>query len=583
MPHAANGQFDLIIAGGRVLDGTGSPERLVDVGVADGIIVAVASGLAGLAGTATEVIDATGRLVTPGFVDLHTHFDGQVTWDELLDPVTGHGVTTVIMGNCGVGFAPVRPDGQQQLIELMEGVEDIPGTALSEGIDWRWETFPEYLDVLESGRWSVDVGTQIAHGPVRTYVLEGDPGADATADELAEMARIVREAIEAGAFGFTTSRTMGHRSVNGAPVPGTFAALDELAALGEAVVAGGGKIFEVAPSGLFRSDDPSVVAGEVNWMGQVAERTGLTVTFIMLQSHDQPDRWRDEIAEAKRWTAKGARVMPLVAARSASILYGWDIRHPFMARPSYRRSAGLPLADRVAALRDPATRAAILNEADQIDRPAVANELRFLRNVLPMCFAMSGNADYEQPVERRLMVLAKERGQTIEEVAYDELLVDGALLRYPLYNYAAGDHSVLHEHLTDPDTMVSLGDGGAHCAFICDASMPTYLLTHWGRDRVRGPRLPVPELIRRLTTQPADLYGLSDRGRIAPGLRADLNVIDFDNLSLAMPYAVHDLPAGGTRLLQPATGYDATIVGGVVTRRHGVDTGARPGRLLRRT
>lgn len=223
-----------------------------------------------------------------------------------------------------------------------------------------------------------------------------------------------------------------------------------------------------------------------------------------------------------------------------------------------------------------------MSESDQIDRPAVANELRFLRNVLPLCFAMSGDADYEQPVERRLMVVAEERRQTIEEVAYDELLVDGALLRYPLYNYAAGDHSVLYEHLSDPDTMVSLGDGGAHCAFICDASMPTYLLTHWGRDRVRGPRLPVPELIKRLTSRPADLYGLSDRGRIAPGLRADLNVIDFDNLTLAMPYAVHDLPAGGTRLLQPATGYDATIVAGVVTRRHGVDTGERPGRLLRR-
>ena len=582
MSDEVNGQFDLLILGGRLLDGTGSPERIADVGVRGGMIVAVEPSLAQRAGAATEVIDATGRLVTPGFVDVHTHFDGQVTWDDVLDPVTGHGVTTVIMGNCGVGFAPVRPDGQQQLIELMEGVEDIPGTALSEGIDWRWESFPEYLDVLESGRWSVDVGTQIAHGPVRTYVRDGDPGADATADELAEMARIVREAIEAGAFGFTTSRTMGHRSVNGTPVPGTFAALDELAALGDAVAAGGGHIFEVAPSGLFRSDDPSIVAGEVNWMGQVAKRTGLTVTFIMLQSHDQPDRWRDEIAEAARWRASGANVVPLIAARSASILYGWDIRHPFMARPSYRQIAGLPLSERVVSLRDPATRAAILSEDDQIDRPAVAAELRFLRNVLPLCFPLSGNADYEQPLDRRLTVLAEALGQTIEEVAYDQLLVDGALLRYPLYNYVDGDHSVLHAHLSDPETLVSLGDGGAHCAFICDASMPTYLLTHWGRDRVRGPRLPVPDLIRRLTSQPADLYGLADRGRIAPSLRADLNVIDFDNLSLAMPYAVHDLPAGGTRLLQPATGYDATIVAGVVTRRHGVDTGERPGRLLRR-
>jgi N-acyl-D-aspartate/D-glutamate deacylase len=582
MNDVANAKFDLIISGGRVLDGTGSPERLVDVGVRDGVIAAVEQGLAAQAGATTELIDATGRLVTPGFVDLHTHFDGQVTWDELLDPVTGHGVTTVMMGNCGVGFAPVRPGREQQLIELMEGVEDIPGTALSEGIDWRWETFPEYLDVLESGQWSVDVGTHVPHGAVRAYVRPGDPGGEATEEELREMARIVQEGIEAGAYGFTTSRTMGHRSVDGSPVPGTFAVLDELLAMGAAVAAGGGKIFEVAPSGLFRSDDPTIVAGEVAWMGQVAERTGLTVTFIMLQSHDQPDRWRDEIAEARRWTAMGARVVPLVAARSASILYGWDIRHPFMARPSYRAIDGLPLAERITALRDPAIRAAILSEQDQIDRPAVANELRFLRNVLPLCFAMSGDADYEQPLDRRLTVLAEQRAQTIETVAYDELLVDGALLRYPLYNYAGGDHSVLHEQLSDPDSLVSLGDGGAHCAFICDASMPTYLLTHWGRDRVRGPRLAVPDLIRRLTSQPADLYGLADRGRIAPGLRADLNVIDFDRLSLAMPAAVHDLPAGGTRLLQPATGYDATIVRGVVTRRHGHDTGARPGRLLRR-
>lgn len=290
MANVAQTQFDLIVVGGPVLDGTGSAEQLVDIGVSNGLIVAVEAGLSAMAGPDTEVIDATDRLVTPGFVDVHTHFDGQATWDELLDPVTGHGVTTLIMGNCGVGFAPVRPDGHTQLIELMEGVEDIPGTALSEGIDWRWESFPEYLDVLEQGHWSVDIGTQIAHGPVRSYVCRDNPGGDANADEVAAMARIVREGIEAGAFGFTTSRTFGHLALNGQPVPGTTAALDELMALGEAVAAGGGRIFEVAPSGLFGRDDPSVVSGEVDWMGQVAERTGLTVMFIMLQAHNDPER-----------------------------------------------------------------------------------------------------------------------------------------------------------------------------------------------------------------------------------------------------------------------------------------------------
>jgi N-acyl-D-amino-acid deacylase len=582
MANVSQTQFDLIVVGGRVLDGTGSAEQLVDIGVRNGMIVAVEAGLGSMAGPDTEVIDATDRLVTPGFVDVHTHFDGQATWDELLDPVTGHGVTTLIMGNCGVGFAPVRPDGHTELIELMEGVEDIPGTALSEGIDWRWESFPEYLDVLEQGRWSVDIGTQIAHGPVRSYVCRGNPGGDADADEVAAMARIVREAIEAGAFGFTTSRTFGHLALNGQPVPGTTAALDELMALGEAVAAGGGRIFEVAPSGLFGRDDPSVVSGEVDWMGQVAERTGLTVMFIMLQAHNDPERWRAENAAAAQWREKGANVVPLIAARSASILYGWDIRHPFMERPSYKKLAHLPLAERLVALRKPAVRAAILSEEDRVDRAASIAELRYMRKALPVCFRLSADADCEQPLDRRLGDIAERTGQSIEETAYDQLLVDGAMLRYPLYNYVSGDHSVLHEQLSDPATLVSLGDGGAHCAFICDASMPTYLLTHWGRDRERGPKFPVADLVRRLTSQPADLYNLTDRGRIAVGMRADLNIIDFDALTLSLPYAVHDLPAGGTRLVQPASGYDVTIVAGSVTRRNGVDTGSRPGRLLRR-
>jgi N-acyl-D-aspartate/D-glutamate deacylase len=575
--------FDLIVSGGAVIDGTGAPARRADVGVRDGVIVAVEPDLRRHAGPHTELIDASGRVVTPGFVDVHTHFDGQATWDDLLDPVTGHGVTTVLMGNCGVGFAPVRPGTETALIELMEGVEDIPGTALAEGIEWRWESFPEYLDVLEQRRWSVDVGTHVPHGPVRTYVRDGHPGEPATEAEITEMARIVREAVEAGAFGFTTSRTVGHRSLDGTPVPGTFAVEHELQVLGDAVAAGGGRVFEVAPAGLFRSDAPDTVAGEVTWMGRLAERTGLSVMFIMLQAHDQPERWRAEAAEAARWRAAGANVVPLVAARSAAVLYGWDIRHPFMARPSYRQLAHLPLADRLTVLRDAARRAAILGEDDVVGTQVLAAELRFLAIVLPMCYVLVGSdPDYEQTPDRTLGAVAAARGISVEEVAYDALLTEGALLFYPLYNYVSGDQSSIHQQLSDPGTLVSLGDGGAHCAFICDASMPSYLLTHWGRDRHRGPRFEIPDLVRRLTSQPADLYGLSDRGRIAPGLRADLNVIDIDGMSLAMPVAVHDLPAGGTRLMQPATGYEATIVAGQVTRRHGADTGARPGRLLRR-
>jgi N-acyl-D-amino-acid deacylase len=585
LPSFDLSSLDLIVAGGRVLDGSGRPELLADVAVGDGVIVAVEPGLRERADPSVEIIDATGRIVTPGFVDVHTHFDGQATWDEVLDPVTGHGVTTVLMGNCGVGFAPVRPGGETELIELMEGVEDIPGTALAEGMDWRWETFPQYLDVLDGLRWSVDVGTHVPHGPVRTYVRGGHDGdaGDATEAELAEMARIVREAVEAGAFGFTTSRTVGHRAVDGTPVPGTFAVEHELQVLGDAVAAAGGRVFEVAPAGLARGDDASTIAGEVTWMGRLAERTGLSVLFIMLQAHNDPERWRAEAAEAAKWRAAGANVVPLVAARSAAVLYGWDIRHPFMARPSYRELARLPLAERLVFLRDPAVRAAILAEEDQIDNTALAAEMRFLANALPLCYPLVGvDPDYEQTPDHTLASTAASRGVSVHEAAYNALLADGAMLLYPLYNYVSGDQSSIHEQLSDPGTLVSLADGGAHCAFICDASMPSYLLTHWGRDRHRGPRFELPDLVRRLTSQPADLYGLADRGRIAVGLRADLNVIDIERLSVGMPVAVHDLPAGGTRLLQPATGYDVTMVAGQVTRRDGLDTGARPGRLLRR-
>ncbi|MGE3833919.1 MAG: amidohydrolase family protein [Acidimicrobiia bacterium] len=572
--------FDLVVKGGRVLDGTGGPAMVADIGIRDGRIAAIEPRLDAEAG---EVIDATDRMVTPGFVDVHCHYDGQVTWDGLLEPSTPHGVTTMVMGNCGVGFAPVRPADRQALIELMEGVEDIPGAALSEGISWEWESFPEYLDALEGRRWAADVGTQLPHGALRTYVMGPARSGDAaSSDDIEAMARLTREAVEAGAFGFTTSRTLGHRSVDGQPVPGTFAPDEELGALARAVADGGARIFEVAASGLAATDDPAIVAGELDWIGKLAAATGLTTTFILLQCNDAPNRWREELARAAAWRAGGAAVVPLIAGRSAGVLWSWAVRHPFSARPSYRAVAHLPIEERIEALRDPARRAAILGEEDEYRNFIETRHGERVKATLARCFSLVGTPDYEQTPDRRLDARAARAGVSLESVAYDELLREGAFLLLPLYNYSDGDHQALYEQFGDPDAVVALNDGGAHSATICDASIPTYLLTHWVRDRRRGPRLELADVVRRLTSHPADLYGLTDRGRLAVGLRADLNVLDTEAMTLGMPVAVDDLPAGGTRLLQGATGYDATIVAGEVTRRHGVDTGARPGRLLRR-
>jgi N-acyl-D-amino-acid deacylase len=572
--------FDTIIRGGTVVDGSGGPERVADIGIRNGRIAAIESSLTG---DARDVIDATGRIVTPGFVDIHTHYDGQATWDELLEPTTPHGVTTVITGNCGVGFAPVRPTDHRALIELMEGVEDIPGAALSEGITWGWESFPDYLDILENRRWSVDVGTQLAHGPLRTYVMGASASADiaANAEQIAEMGRLTRDAIEAGAFGFTTSRTLGHKALDGTPVPGTYATLDELGALAQSVAAGGGRIVEFAAAGLARSDAAATVASEFDWIGRLATETGVTTTFILLQNHADPDRWRAEMQRAAEWRNAGAPVFPLVAGRPFGVIWGWDVRHPFSARPTYRDLAHLPLAERLVQLRQADVRAAILGEEDEPANRAERGQLGYIKMVLGDCHLISGVPDYEQPRSRTIGALAEALGTTNEAVAYDGLLVDGAMLLYALYNYATWDHSVLHEQLQDPNTVVGLADGGAHVAFICDASIPTFMLTHWARDRSRGPRVSRAEIVRRLSSQPADLYGLNDRGRIVLGRRADLNVINYDALTLSTPKAIHDLPVGGTRLMQPPVGYDVTMVEGAVTRRHGADTGARPGRLVR--
>lgn len=575
--------FDMVIRGGQVVDGTGRAAYRADIGVHDGKIAAIQPDLEG---EAASTIDAAGLTVTPGFVDVHTHYDGQATWDGVLQPSTPHGVTTVVTGNCGVGFAPVRPGSEPQLIELMEGVEDIPGTALYEGMTWGWETFPEYLDVLGSGQWTADIVTQVPHGAVRRYVMgeRSSTGEQASPEEVGQIAKLVREAAEAGAFGFTTSRTMGHLSIDGTPVPGTFADDDELFAIARAVRAGGAPVFEVAPAGLTPWDDRKVVAREMDWMGRLAAETGLTVTHEVLQQHGDPDRWRKEMDEARAWRTRGARVIPLIAGRPFGILLGWQVRHPFRWRPTYEAIHNLPHAEKIERLRDPAIRRAILAERPQ-DTPSVrrVTGIESLLESLPRFFSLGNPPDYEPDPANSLGERAKASGLSVETIAYDSMLEnDGhGMLLFAVFNYADGNHDVLLEQMSDADAVLGLADGGAHCGAICDASMPTYVLTHWTRDRTRGERLPLGDAVRRLTSQPADLYGLRDRGRLAVGLRADLNVIDTERLALGAPYVAQDLPAGGLRILQGSSGYRATVVNGVMTRQHDEYTGARPGRLLR--
>lgn len=579
--------FDLIIRGGTVVDGTGSPRRRADVAVRDGQIVEVAESIVA---EAREVIDASGLIVTPGFVDVHTHYDGQVSWDSLLEPSSCHGVTTVVVGNCGVGFAPVRPGREQWLVQLMEGVEDIPGTALHEGINWTWETFPEYLDAIDARRYAIDVAAYVPHGAVRGYVM-GDRGARneaATADDIAEMARIVREARAAGAVGFSTSRTMGHRARDGEPVPGTFADSAELNAIADALVEAGGGIFEVAPEVLPTGDEQPTMAmaDELAWMAEIALRTDLKVSFLLLQYGTVPEQWRESLDFAREVYAKGGYLRPQVAARAFGMMIGWQGYHPFNKRPTYMRLVAKHAGDALLAeLARPEVKSAILAESDEPADPNLQFDGigGFLQMALDQLYVIGSECDYEPTRERSVAALASNAGVAPLEMCYDLLNEDGgrAFLMMPLLNYVGANEDVIHEMLTDPVAINGLGDGGAHVRMICDASIPTYLLTHWARDRQRGPKLSLEDAVRIQTSATAEFLGFDDRGVIAPGRKADINVIDFANLKLNYPHATDDLPAGGRRLLQGAEGYVATIVNGVVTRRNGVDTGERPGRLVR--
>jgi N-acyl-D-aspartate/D-glutamate deacylase len=562
---------DLIIRGGTIVDGTGEAPFVGDVAIDGDRIVAVGV----VEGQGRREIDARGKLVTPGFVDIHTHYDGQATWDPLLAPSSWHGVTTAVMGNCGVGFAPVRPTDHQFLIDLMEGVEDIPGSALAEGIDWKWERFPEYLDALEAMPRAIDVGAQVPHAAVRAYVLGDRCNTDyvPNAAEIAEMAELVREGVAAGALGFSTSRTLLHKDLKGVYMPGTFAGSDEMLALGMAMKGLSHGVYELVSDHLGDDD-------EWDWVKAFAKESGLPVTLVATSAGAYEGNKMYNIAEEAR--VEGMEIRPQIAGRPTGVLHGLTSSiNIFSSHPTFRSEiAPLPLEGKVAKLREPAIRAALLAEAPTFrNGPMAAGADEFLYRVFPL----GERPNYEPDRAGSVGGLAEAAGVTPKEMMYDLLLRDeGRELFYqPLGGYFTYNFDFFRKNMQHPNVLFGLSDGGAHCGVIADAGMPTFILTHWGRDRTKGERFPIEFLVRKLTRDTAMAYGLADRGQLQPGLLADLNVIDFETLRLYRPEAVYDLPAGGRRLVQRADGYSYTVKSGQVTFEDGVSTGALPGSLVR--
>jgi N-acyl-D-aspartate/D-glutamate deacylase len=564
---------DLVIRNGTIVDGTGADRFHGDVAIDDGVITEVSRDGASV-GAGHRELDADGNLVAPGWVDIHTHYDGQVTWDPEMAPSSWHGATTVVMGNCGVGFAPVRPGEEDFLIELMEAVEDIPGTALHEGIDWRWESFGQYLDALEEMPRTIDVAAQVPHAALRAYVLGKDAhDAEVSPDHLQQMADLTAEAVRAGALGFSTSRTILHTSKHGL-IPGTTAVPDELLAIGHGISQGGPAVFQ------FVSDGLGTESVERQWIRELAQLPGVTVTYSLAQSPRDPHAFKEALDEAQALREQGQTVVPQVPSRPTGMLFGLQSSfHPFMAHPTYRPLWDLSLDERVARLRDPEVRARLLAEEP---RTRSASAL-YLATNWEQIFRLGTDCDYEPTPDSSVAATAAREGRTEQEVVLDWLLEqDGkSLLFSPLGSYVEKNHDAIRSMIEHPASAVGLSDGGAHCGLICDASFPTYLLTHWTRDRTRGDKLPLELVVHKQTKATADVYGLGDRGVLEPGKRADVNVVDLDALHLHVPHMVFDLPAGGRRLVQPVDGYRWTVQSGEVTFQDGEATGARPGRVVR--
>ncbi len=562
---------DLVVRGGLVYDGTGAAPREADIAVNRGRIDAVGQ----VQGRGLREIDARGQIVTPGVVDIHTHYDGQATWSEQLSPSSLHGVTTAVMGNCGVGFAPCRPADHDRLIRLMEGVEDIPFPVLSQGLPWDWETFPDYLDRLDARRFDIDLATQLPHAALRVYVM-GERGANrepASAADIAEMSRLAEEAVRAGALGFSTSRTLNHRTSDGQPTPTLTAAEDELIGIAQGLSRAGRGVVQIVSD----FEDPEREAGMLR---RIVERSGRPLSVSLAQSAAKPEGWRDLLSGLEAAANEGLPIRAQVCGRPVGLLLGLELTlNPFSACPVYQEIADQPLEARVAALRDPDVRARLLADTPRSDNPFVK---AVLRNFSTM-FVLGDPPDYEPGPERTLAHMARTRNTTPEAVALDLMLENEGrgMLYFPFLNYAQGSLDPSYEMLTSAHTVPGLSDGGAHVGMICDGSFPTSMLTHWTRDRTRGPKLPVEYVVRRQCRDTAEAVGLLDRGLLAPGYRADLNVIDYDRLTLHAPDVIHDLPGGGRRLMQRASGYTATVVAGEVVIDHDQPTAARPGRLVR--
>lgn len=564
--------YDLVIRNGTIVDGLGGEPFVGDVAVRDGVIAAVGD----VNGEAAErEIDATGLLVTPGFVDLHTHYDGQSIWSERLTPSSAHGVTTVVMGNCGVGFAPCRQEDHDVLVDVMAGVEDIPGVVMTDGLPWTWETFPEYLDALDSGRRDIDVAAYLPHSPLRVYVM-GQRGANrepATAEDLAKMRALAKEAVEVGALGFASSRLTIHKTESGSPIPSYDAAREEIEQIARGVVDGGGGLLQFVPDIPAGGYQPVLQT-----VFDVAEDVGLPLTFTLVVANSGDPTWPDAVTMIEKANAAGGDITAQLLPRPIGLIIGLQLTaNPFVLYPSYREIAHLPLAERVAEMRKPEVRARIL-----ADKPGEGHPILYVAQMWDWIYPLGDNPNYEPDPADSIGARARARGVNPMEEAYDRLLDDDgrAMLLVATSNLQGNSLDTVGELLHRDDVVLGLGDGGAHYGMICDASYSTFFLTHWARDRRAG-RFSVAEAVRELTSVPARVAGLGDRGRIAVGFKADLNVIDHAGLRLHKPVIAYDLPAGGRRLDQTADGYVATVVSGEIIAENGVPTDARPGKLVR--